>query len=493
MIKKILIANRGEIAVRIIHACKELSITSVAIFSDVDETSLHVQTADEAHRIGAAPASESYLNIDRIIEVAKEAQVDAIHPGYGFLAENAAFVERCERENLIFIGPDSKAMALVGDKIRSRETVAHAGVPLIPGMLQPLTSADDLAIQAEKFGYPVLVKASAGGGGKGMRILNKGDDTQQIFESARREAMAAFGDDSIYVEKYLQAPRHVEIQILGDKNGHLVYLGERECSIQRRHQKIIEESPSTNISPELRKKMGDAALKVAKATHYYNAGTVEFLLDKDNHFYFLEVNARLQVEHPVTELVTGVDIVKQQIRIADGESLTLQQQDIVSRGHAIECRIYAEDPEKNFLPSTGKILYLQQPSGPWIRNDSALFSGLDVTIHYDPILAKLIVWGETRKDAIERLKKALSEYVILGVKNQLTFLSDVINHNDFAAGNTSTDFIDLHFSDWKPRVDLEKIAVAAMAIRDVMKRDDVRQVQQHKDFNPWTQLGEWEL
>ncbi|MBN1155489.1 acetyl-CoA carboxylase biotin carboxylase subunit [candidate division KSB1 bacterium] len=494
MIKKILIANRGEIAVRVINACRELGIQSVAVYSEVDHNALHVLMADEAYEIGPANAAASYLNIDRMIDIARKTGVDAIHPGYGFLAENPLFVERCEQEDLIFIGPGSKAMMLVGDKIRSRVTVAKAGVPVIPGMTQPLVSVEDLMKNADQLGYPVLLKASAGGGGKGMRIVQKKADLAAALESAKREAMAAFGDDSVYLEKYMSSPRHVEIQILADQHGHMVYLGERECSIQRRHQKIIEESPSTALTPELRAQMGETALKVVQATGYTNAGTVEFLIDRNNDFYFLEVNARLQVEHPVTEMVSGIDLVKQQIRIASGELLDLKQNEIVSRGHAIECRIYAEDPEQNFLPSTGRIVYLQQPSGPWVRNDSSLFPGLDISIHYDPILAKLIVWGETRDDAIARLIAAIDDYVILGVKHQLPFLKDVVNHKDFREGRTSTDFIESHYHDWKPVHGLKKIAVAAAVIQEMNAEHDFPQRQRQRDlYNPWTQLGYWEL
>jgi len=492
MLKKIVIANRGEIAVRLIHACKELGIKSVSLYSDVDSKAMHVQMADESYNIGPAPAVDSYLNIEKIIEIALTTNADAIHPGYGFLAENSIFAQRCEKENIVFIGPSSAAMSLVGDKIRARETVARADVPLIPGMHEPVKNVSELRKYAEKLGYPVLLKAAAGGGGKGMRIIYETDDLSAKLDSAMREAKAAFGDDSVYLEKYVDEPRHIEIQILSDNFGNMIYLGERECSIQRRHQKIIEESPSVAISDDIRKKMGETALRVVKATNYTNAGTVEFLLDKNN-FYFLEVNARLQVEHPVTEMVTGIDLVKQQIKIASNEKLTIKQSDVKSRGHAIECRIYAEDPEREFLPATGIIRYLQEPKGPWIRNDTCLFEGLEVSIHYDPILAKLIVWGEDRIHAIEKLKKALDDYVIMGVKNQLPFLRDVVNSRAFREGATYTNFIDVHFSGWKPEQNLKNIAIAGAAIHDMIFKKEAVSPARKEKYNPWTQIGSWEL
>ncbi|RQW07295.1 acetyl-CoA carboxylase biotin carboxylase subunit, partial [candidate division KSB1 bacterium] len=416
MFKKILIANRGEIAVRVIKACQELGIKTVAVYSEADRTALHVQLADEAVLLGAPPPLESYLNIDKIISVAHQTEAEAIHPGYGFLAENSAFAERCEKEKIIFIGPNSKAMALVGDKLRSRQTMSAAKIPIIPGMQQKVADFELLKIEAEKIGYPVMLKASAGGGGKGMRIVYSSEELKEAMEAGMREAKSAFGDESIYLEKFIEQPRHVEFQVIADHHGNVVHLFERECSIQRRHQKIIEESPSVALDDELRLKMGETAKRVIKESDYTNAGTVEFLLDKNKNFYFLEVNARIQVEHPVTEFVTGIDLVKLQIRIAAGEPLPFRQEDVQQTGHAIECRIYAEDPENNFLPSLGTIHFVQEPTGPWVRTDSGLYSGIEVSIYYDPILSKLIVWGQDRNDAIQRMKNALDNYIILGIK-----------------------------------------------------------------------------
>jgi len=369
MFKKILIANRGEIAVRIIKACREMSISTVAVFSEADRNSLHVISADEALLIGPAPAIDSYLNIDRIMEAAKKTGAEAIHPGYGFLAENADFVKRCEAEGIVFIGPNSKAMRLVGDKVRSRQTMEKAGIPIIPGMKGIPSRMEDYATEAERIGYPIMIKASAGGGGKGMRVVHSEMDLLAGLEAGQREAKSAFGDESIYLEKYIVEPRHVEFQVLADNHGHVVHLFERECSIQRRHQKIVEESPSQALDPELREKMGETAKKVIQVSGYNNAGTVEFLMDRDRNFYFLEVNARLQVEHPVTEFITGIDLVHQQIAIASGEKLSISQDELEQKGHAIECRIYAEDPFNNFLPSAGKVHFLKEPSGPGVRHD----------------------------------------------------------------------------------------------------------------------------
>ncbi|MFC2161888.1 acetyl/propionyl/methylcrotonyl-CoA carboxylase subunit alpha [Acidobacteriota bacterium] len=419
MFKKILIANRGEIATRIIKGCREMGISTVAVYSEVDRKSLHVQSANEAVCIGSAPAVESYLNVDSIIQAAKKTGSDAIHPGYGFLAENAGFARRCEVEKIVFIGPNSKSMELVGDKVRSRQTMEKAGIPIIPGMMGTHKNTSDYLADAKKIGYPVMIKASAGGGGKGMRIVSEDKYLQDALEAGQREAKSAFGDESVYLEKYIEEPRHVEFQVLADNYGNTVHLFERECSIQRRHQKIIEESPSQALDPALREKMGEAAKKVMQVSGYNNAGTVEFLLDKDKNFYFLEVNARLQVEHPVTELISCVDLVHQQIKIAFGEKLSFTQEDLEQKGHAIECRIYAEDPINNFLPSSGKVLFLKEPIGPGVRNDCGIYSGCDVPIYYDPILAKLIVWAESRDQACQRMIEALNDYVILGIKTSI--------------------------------------------------------------------------
>jgi len=443
MFKKILIANRGEIAVRIIRACQERGISTVAVYSDADRTALHMRYADEAYRIGPAPARESYLRIDRLIEVAQESGADAIHPGYGFLAENAQFAVACRDAGIVFIGPSPEAIAAMGDKITARETVAKAGVPLVPGSARDL-SDDALQSAAEKLGYPILVKASAGGGGKGMRLVHDPDNLAPALGAARREAQAAFGDNSIYLEKAIQGARHVEIQVLADKHGNVIHLGERECSIQRRHQKLVEESPSVVIDEETRARMGAIAVAAARAVNYVSAGTVEFLYDRDGHFYFLEMNTRLQVENPVTEQVTGVDIVKEMIAIADGRRLRIKQEDVKLNGWAIECRITAEDPENNFMPSSGKIIQLREPTGPGIRVESGLYEGAEVSLFYDPMIAKLIVWGESRAEAILRMRRALSEYRIAGVKTSIPFHLALMDTPRFQWGQFDTNFLETH-------------------------------------------------
>ena len=470
MIKKVLIANRGEIAVRIVRGCRELGIPTVAVYSEVDRESLHVQAADEAVCIGPPAPLQSYLNIDAIINTAQATGADAIHPGYGFLAENHLFAKRCEDEGIVFIGPNSEALKLVGDKVASRETMIEAGVPIIPGMMHKGGTAEDFMAEADTIGYPVLVKASAGGGGKGMRVVRSKDALREAVAAGMREARSAFGDESVYIEKFIEEPRHIEFQIVADVHGNAVHLFERECSIQRRHQKIVEETPSTALNAELRAKMGETALQVVRASGYSNAGTVEFLLDEGGHFYFLEVNARLQVEHPVTELVTGVDLVHQQIRIASGETLTLRQDDVKQRGHAIECRIYAEDPEQNFLPAPGTILVMQEPGGPGVRHDCGIYTGWTVPVNYDPILSKLIVWGETREVARQRMISALSELTILGIQTTVGFLKDVVAHPEFAAGRTHTSFIEKNMAGWKEEGKKEwlDVALAAAAISSLV-------------------------
>jgi len=498
MFKKILIANRGEIAVRIIKACREMDITAVAVYSDADRSSLHIQTADEAVYVGAAPAGESYLNIDRIIQAAKDTGSEAIHPGYGFLAENAEFTQRCEKENIVFIGPNSKAMKLVGDKIRSRQVMEKAGIPIIPGMKSVLKDISKYKLEAEKIGYPVMIKASAGGGGKGMRIVYKEADLKPALEAGKREAKAAFGNDSVYLEKYIEEPRHIEFQVLADNFGNTVNIFERECSIQRRHQKIVEESPSPALESGLREEMGAIAQKVINVTGYNNAGTVEFLLDKDKKFYFLEVNARLQVEHPVTELISGIDLVLQQIEIAAGQKLAFKQNELQQKGHAIECRIYAEDPTNNFLPSPGKILFLKEPAGPGVRHDCGIYSDCDVPIYYDPILAKLIVWAADREKAYRRMKKALDDYVILGCKTNIQFLKDVIDHPLFKAGKTTTNFIKDNFPDWHPQEKPQSLkelalAVAAFNSQDTNKQRRGYEAEPKDAFSPWNKLGKWSI
>lgn len=498
MFKKILIANRGEIACRIIKGCREMGISTVAVFSEVDRKSLHVQTADEAVCIGPAPAVESYLNVDRVIQAALKTGAEAIHPGYGFLAENAGFSRRSEEKNIVFIGPNSKAMELVGDKVRSRQTMEKAGIPIIPGMKGIHENISDYSADAKKIGYPVMIKASAGGGGKGMRIVLEEKELNEALEAGQREAKSAFGDESVYLEKYITDSRHVEFQVLADNYGNMVHLFERECSIQRRHQKIIEESPSQALDPALRKKMGETALQVMQVSGYNNAGTVEFLLDKDKNFYFLEVNARLQVEHPVTELISGVDLVHQQIKIAFGEKLAFTQEDLEQKGHAIECRIYAEDPSNNFLPSSGKVLFLKEPTGPGVRLDGGIYSGCEVPIYYDPILSKLIVWARSRDQACQRMLEALNDYVILGVKTSIGFLKDLIAHPEFRSGQTTTSFINKHFKNWKGKdkpEDLEKMAVLVAAFDSLNgSYGKAEPSAQHKSvYSPWFSLGKWRI
>jgi acetyl-CoA carboxylase biotin carboxylase subunit len=496
MFNKILIANRGEIAVRVIKACKELGIPTVAIFSTVDRNSLHVQMADEAVLVGPPAPLESYLNIDNIISIAKNLKVDAIHPGYGFLAENPVFAERCEKEGIVFIGSDSKSLALVGDKLRSRETMQKAGIPIIPGMKGSSKDINEFKKEAKQIGYPVILKASGGGGGKGMRKVCSEDELESSISAGMREARSAFGDDSVYLEKYIQQPRHIEFQVLADKYGNVVHLFERECSIQRRHQKIVEETPSVALDDSLRKKMGETAVKAIMAANYSNAGTVEFLLDKDKNFYFLEVNARIQVEHPITELVVGVDLVKAQIRLASGDKMFLKQEQLKQRGHAIECRIYAEDPENNFLPCSGKILFMKEPTGPGIRHDCGIYTGFEVSVYYDPILSKLIVWAEDRPTAIRRMLTALSDLTILGIKSTTGFLKDVVSHSDFLEGKTTTDFIPKNFTDWKEKEDNKKYlnqALIATAIISQNKFVSKGQVVEQKVYSPWQALGKWEI
>ncbi len=496
MLKKILIANRGEIAIRVASACRQMGITAVGVYSEPDRTAKHIQYMDEAYLLGPASPLESYLNIDKIIEIAKNADCDAIHPGYGFLAENSDFAERCEREGLIFIGPRAETIRLLGSKIESRKLVKNAGAPIIPGMELSSNNFEEYRKAAEEIGYPVLIKASAGGGGKGMRIVEREEDLADALESASREAKSAFGDGTVYIEKLLKKPRHVEIQILADSTGRTVYLFERECSIQRRHQKIVEETPSTALYPELRRKMGEAAVKIAKAAGYLNAGTVEFLLDEDKSFYFLEVNTRIQVEHPITEMVTGIDLVAHQIKIASGEEIPFEQKDLHQRGSAIECRIYAEDPENNFFPSSGKILLCSEPTGPGIRCDSGIYSGYEVTVHYDPILSKLIAYGENRRQALERMSLALKDYVVLGIKNNIRFLYDVINHPEFHEGNTDTGFIPRNFPEYQiPQNDNDKLkyALAAAVYHSEKKSPAVGVYGKSEAPTPWETLGAFRL
>jgi len=440
--KKILIANRGEIAVRVIRACREMGIATVAVFSDVDRTALHVMKADEAYPIGPASAAESYLNVERILDVAKRSGTEAIHPGYGFLSENPQFAKACGEAGIKFIGPSAAAMDAMGSKTRARQAADHAGLPRVPGSVCALASAAEADEVAASVGYPVMLKAAAGGGGKGMRRVEMRDQLASAFAAAQSEALRAFGNGDVYIEKLLLQPRHIEIQVLGDEHGNLVYLGERECSVQRRHQKVIEEAPSPVVDAVMRRAMGETAVALARAAGYYNAGTVEFLVDQEKNFYFLEMNTRLQVEHPVTELVTGLDLVHLQILIAAGRKLPLTQNDLQLRGHAIEVRVYAEDPDNNFFPSPGKITRLLSPSGPGIREDSGIYEGWTVPLDYDPMLAKLIAYAPTREQAIRRLRRALDEYFIGGIASNLGLFRDILKDDDFVAANIDTGYLD---------------------------------------------------
>ncbi len=494
MFKKILIANRGEIAVRVINACREMNIPTVAVYSDADRTALHVQLADEAVHIGPASPLESYLNIEKLINTAKENGADAVHPGYGFLSEKAEFAKACEGAGLTFIGPKAEVISLVGSKVECRQTMIEAGIPLVPGMMKEGVNTEELTAEASKIGYPILVKASAGGGGKGMRVVNSEEELSDAVDTARREAMNAFNDGTVYIEKCIVNPRHIEFQILGDNYGNIVHLFERECSIQRRHQKIVEETPSVALSEELRTEMGQMAVNVAKAVNYTNAGTVECLLDQEGRYYFLEVNARIQVEHPVTEMVTGVDLVKWQIKIAAGEEMTLKQEDLRQNGHSIECRIYAEDPANNFFPSPGKVLFMKEPTGPGIRNDCGIYSGFNVTPDYDPILSKLVVWAEDRDGAVDRMILALKEYVILGIKTPIRFLKEVMAHPEFRKGNTFTDFITKNFPEWEDLPDeenLESALIASALHAYLSKNGKTSAMAESEDSSPWQTVGKW--
>jgi acetyl-CoA carboxylase biotin carboxylase subunit len=442
MFKKILIANRGEIACRVIRACREMRIATVAVFSDADKDALHVRMADEAYNIGAPPSVESYLKWEKIIQVAKAANVDAIHPGYGFLSENAEFVRQVTTAGITFIGPPPEAMESMGGKISARKIAIEAGVPVVPGTTEPLRSYEDAQVTAAEIGYPVMLKASAGGGGKGMRLVLEESELRSALEGSQSEALAGFGDDAVYIEKAVVRPRHIEIQVFSDTHGNHVHLGERECSIQRRHQKVIEEAPSPINSVELREAMGECAVKVAAAVNYVGAGTVEFLVsDLDRSFYFLEMNTRLQVEHPGTELVTGIDLVREQISVAWGDKLSFTQSEIVLRGHAIECRVYAEDPENNFLPSPGIITRLRVPHGPGTRDDGGVYEGGEVSIYYDPMISKFSVFGKDRPEAIERMRRALAEYEVGGIKTTLQFFRAIMEDEEFIDGKLDTGFI----------------------------------------------------
>jgi acetyl-CoA carboxylase, biotin carboxylase subunit len=444
-IHKLLIANRGEIALRIMRSAKEMGIKTVAVFSEIDRNAMHVRFADEAYCIGPAPSSESYLRMDKIIDVAKKSGADAIHPGYGFLSENEDFAAFVKKEGLIFIGPSAESMEIMGSKLAAKEAVAKFNVPLVPGTSTPITNINEAKAIAKKIGYPILIKASAGGGGKGMRVVENENDFQNQMERATSEAMSAFGDGAVFIEKYIAKPRHIEFQIFGDQHGNVVHLFERECSIQRRHQKVVEEAPSAILTPELRKKMGEAAVNAAKAAKYFNAGTIEFILDEDMSFYFLEMNTRLQVEHPVTEMITGLDLVKLQIKIAEGEKLPFKQEDLEMKGHAIEVRVCAEDPTNNFLPDIGTLQTYRVPQGHGVRVDGGFEEGMKIPVQYDPLLAKLVVHAETREMAMDKMKRAIEDFEISGVETTLGFGHFVMGHEAFRSGNFNTRFIENYF------------------------------------------------
>ncbi|NUQ80075.1 MAG: acetyl-CoA carboxylase biotin carboxylase subunit [Bacteroidetes bacterium] len=445
-IRKVLIANRGEIAVRIIRTCHEMGLETVAVFSEPDRTALHVRMADEAIPLGGEKSADSYLVVEKLLDAARRTGADAIHPGYGFLSENAAFAEAVGKAGLIFIGPSPESIRMMGDKTSARQALTGTSVPLAPGTREAIPSLEEAVKIAASIGYPVLVKASAGGGGKGMRIIQSESELEKGFLASKNEARNAFGDDRVYIEKYLTSPRHIEFQILADSHGNIVHLFERDCSIQRRHQKVVEEAPSPVLTPDLRQRMGAAAVEVARRCNYTGAGTVEFLLDSNQQFYFLEMNTRLQVEHPVTEWITGLDLVREQIRIANREPLAFRQEDLTIRGHAIECRIYAEDPMNQFLPDTGRVHLHRIPSGPGIRVDSGIVDGMEVTVFYDPMISKLSVWDQTRDGAIRRMSRALEEYSVSGVQTTIPFCQFVMQHEVYQRGEATTHFIQTYFN-----------------------------------------------
>jgi len=500
MFNKVLIANRGEIAVRVVRACRELGMRSVAVYSEVDRQALHVRYADEAYLIGAAAARDSYLRGERIIEVALKSGAGAIHPGYGFLAERADFAQSCQDAGLAFIGPKPSSIAAMGDKAVARQTVSAAGVPVVPGTEGEGALRDDELLRlAPQIGFPLLIKATAGGGGKGMREVTDLEAMPALLQAARREAEAAFGDGNVYLEKLVEGARHIEIQILADQFGNTIYLGERECSLQRRHQKLLEEAPSPFIAEDetLRQQMGEVAVRAAQSTGYTNAGTIEFLVDKDKNFYFLEMNTRLQVEHPVTEMVTGIDIVKEQIRIARGRPLRYTQADVKLKGWAIECRVNAEDPYNNFIPSTGRIDQILQPTGPGVRVDTGVFAGFEVSPYYDSLISKLIVSGETRGEAILRMRRALEEYIILGVRTNIPFHQNLMNSPRFIGGQFDTRFVEQRFSGGLEDEGREQFAEIAAVIATLVAHRQTRQAanivqRNERDTSNWKWLGRWE-
>jgi propionyl-CoA carboxylase alpha chain len=494
-IRKVLVANRGEIAVRVLRTCHECGIATVAVFSDPDRTAPHVRLADEAYRLGPAPASDSYLKMDAIIETARESGADAIHPGYGFLSENADFAAACADAGLTFIGPPPEAIRAMGDKTAARQLMKEAGVPMAPGTTDAIDDADRAADIADDIGYPVLIKAAAGGGGKGMRIVRDPTEFERAMRGARSEAESAFGDGRVFIEKYIEEPRHIEFQILADQHGNTIHLFERECSIQRRHQKVIEEAPSSVLTPEVRREMGEAAVRAAASCGYTNAGTVEFLVDKDLNYYFMEMNTRLQVEHPVTEWITGIDLVAEQLRVAEGRPLELTQDDLSMHGHAIECRVYAEDPANQFLPDPGRLLRHAAPSGLGVRVDAGVEQGGAVLIHYDPMISKLTTWGRTRDEAIRRMERALDEYEIAGVTTTIPFCAFAMGHEAFRSGQFSTHFVDQHFDPAVLAPESEEhdtmAALAATLYRATQQTDEAPAIEQASAnghaMSPWRQ------
>jgi acetyl-CoA carboxylase biotin carboxylase subunit len=490
---KLLIANRGEIAMRVLRAARELGIATVAVYSDADRNAPHVRFADEAYRIGSPPARESYLVIEKLIDVAHRSRAGAIHPGYGFLAEREAFAQACANAGIVFVGPPARAIAIMGDKLMARATVKAAGVPVVPGT-EPGQSDEEMTAAALEMGLPVLVKAAAGGGGKGMRPVYHADELAGAFASARREAQAAFGDDTVYIEKMITEARHIEIQLLADSHGNTIYLGERECSLQRRHQKLIEEAPSFVVDADLRRRMGEVAVAAARSVDYVNAGTIEFLLDRDKNFYFLEMNTRVQVEHPVTELVTGIDIIQEQLRIARGRRLRLRQEDVQINGWAIECRINAEDPYNNYLPSTGTITSAQLPTGPGVRVDTGIYEGNEISPYYDSLISKLVCYGETRGEAVLRMRRALEEYRIMGVKTNIPFHQHMMESHRFLSGQFDTKFVEDRFSmeDRAASHVLEAAVLATLAAHEQSQRAAQIVAPGARDTSNWKWYSRWE-
>ncbi|MCF8303815.1 MAG: acetyl-CoA carboxylase biotin carboxylase subunit [Bacteroidales bacterium] len=493
MIEKVLIANRGEIAVRIMRSCREMGIKTVAVFSEADRRALHVRYADEAYFIGPAPSNESYLVVDKIMDVAKQTGADAIHPGYGFLSENPGFAKRVEKEGLIFIGPTADAISTMGDKVTARKTMIKAGVPVVPGTEATLESDEQAKKTVKEVGLPVMIKASAGGGGKGMRMVKTEENIIPALRAARSEAKEAFGDDAIYVEKYVTSPHHIEFQVLADTHGNVIHLYERECSVQRRHQKVVEETPSPLLRDDVRQKMGKDAVEAARAVNYRGAGTVEFIVDEDQNYYFLEMNTRLQVEHPITERVVGVDLVKEQINIANGKPLTYRQEDLKQFGHAIECRIYAEDPNNNFMPSPGLIKHITEPMGLGVRTDGYVHEGYEIPLYYDPMISKLIIWGSDRKDAIGRMRRALHEYKITGVRTTIKFLEKIMQCDDFIKGTYNTHFIENNYEFLTSNEDCdetcEDLAVITAFFDYISKVDHMKSDRNVTKLNAWKEFG----